>query len=313
MDLSIIIPCYNVEKYLHKCLASISAIQGLSYELVLINDGSTDNTDKLLKEFVENYHGKAILIEKENGGLSDARNVGLENAVGQYIMFLDSDDYICPARLLDIINGMKKDNLDVAFFDYKKEIDGILIKDKSSMKRCKKTKSLLESIQGIEYAERVFDKTTNFIHSEACFAIYSRDFLSSHSLQFEKGICHEDTLFFYQMIVNADKVKYYDYDIYVYVIREGSITTDSSKEIKRANDKLYIATKILDLKCKEHLDFYFVDSMIINFVFFSTCRKRIKNIYDLSKLHMCKKLSMKSRIMIVIMKMCKLLERRTRA
>lgn len=310
MDLSIIIPCYNVEKYLQKCLTSVSEIQGLSYELILINDGSTDDTDKLLKKFVKDYTGKAILIEKENGGLSIARNVGIDNAVGQYVMFLDSDDYICGEKLADIVNGMKTENLDIAFFDYQKEIDGILTKDKSSEKRFHKTKSVRNSLRGSEYAELVFDKTTNFINSEACFALYSREFLNAHNLRFEKGIYHEDTLFFYQMITKADRVKYYNYDIYVYVIRQGSITTDPSKEIKREQDKLYIAATILDLKCREHLNCYFVDSIIVNLVFYTIYRKGIKNTYDLSNLCFCKRLSMKSWIMIVIMKICNLIDRR---
>lgn len=306
MDLSIIIPCYNVENYLQRCLASVSNICGVSYELILINDGSTDKTDEMLKRFVADYCGNVKLIEKENGGLSIARNVGLDHAVGKYVMFLDGDDYIFSDSLVSVVNEIKEDNVDIGFFDYQKEIEGVLKKDKSSLKRKNKTKSVLFPLYGIKYAELVFDKFSNFINSEACFGIYRKEFLDIHNLRFEKGIYHEDTLFFYQMIVKAERVKYYDCDIYVYVIRGGSITTDSSKAIKREKDKLYIATRILDMKCMENLHYYFIDSMIVNYVFYTVYRKHIVNNHDLSNLYLCKKLSLKSKIMKAVMEMYKM-------
>ena len=290
MDLSIIIPCYNVEKYLQRCLNSVSDIHDLSYELILIDDGSTDTTGDILNEFAKAYTGCVKLIKKDNGGLSDARNIGIERAEGKYIMFLDSDDYLLFDKLPDLIAEVKKDNVDIGFFDYKKEVDGIWKKDRSSYRRSKKAKKVLLPINGLEYAELVFDKFNNFINSEACFGIYKKEFLNNNSFRFEKGIYHEDTLFFYQLIIRAGRVKYYDYDIYVYVIREGSITTDASKEYKRENDKLYIASKLLDIRCKEKLSLYFIDSMIVNYVFYTVCRKRIKSSYDLSNLYLCQKL-----------------------
>ena len=305
MDLSIIIPCYNVEDYLKRCLASVSDIRGISYELILVDDGSTDGTGVILSNFVEGYSGVAKLIRKNNGGLSDARNVGMEQSEGQYIMFLDSDDYLLPDTLEQLIAEVKKDNVDIGYFDYHKNIDGILKKDKFSARRSQKANNLTPT-RGVEYAELMFDKVHNFIHSEACFGVYKREFLNANGLRFEKGIYHEDTLFFYQIIVRANRVKYYNYDIYVYVIRDGSITTDFAKEKKRETDKLYIASRILDIRNREQLNCFFIDSMIVNYVFYTMYRKRIRNSYDLSSLYLCKKLSLKSIIMKLIMQLYKI-------
>lgn len=93
MDLSIIIPVYNVEEYIYDCLYSVLNIDNLNYEIILINDGSTDRSGDIIKEFAKKYHNIKI-IEQENKGLSAARNKGIQNAIGEYILFVDSDDYL---------------------------------------------------------------------------------------------------------------------------------------------------------------------------------------------------------------------------
>lgn len=87
--ISVIIPVYNTEKYIDKCINSVLQ-QDLETEIIVVNDGSTDNSKKI----IEKYKDKIIYLEKENGGLSDARNYGLKYATGEYVAFLDSDDFI---------------------------------------------------------------------------------------------------------------------------------------------------------------------------------------------------------------------------
>ena len=91
---SVIVPIYNVEKYLPKCLDSLVNQTLDDIEIILVNDGSLDDSRKIAKEYSEKYKDKIIYLEKENGGLSDARNYGIPYATGEYIAFLDSDDYI---------------------------------------------------------------------------------------------------------------------------------------------------------------------------------------------------------------------------
>ena len=103
MDLSIIIPIYNVERYLKKCLDSIYCqILNLPVEVILVNDGTKDNSMKIVKRFQERYPKKIVCLEKENGGLSDARNFAIPYAKGEYIAFLDSDD-THPAHIFQLI------------------------------------------------------------------------------------------------------------------------------------------------------------------------------------------------------------------
>ena len=88
---SVIIPVYNVEKYLHQCVDSVLTQNFNRYEIILVNDGSTDNSGKICDEYAQKYHIK--VIHKQNGGLSDARNFGIKEAKGEYVMLLDSDDF----------------------------------------------------------------------------------------------------------------------------------------------------------------------------------------------------------------------------
>ena len=93
MKISIIVPIYNVEKYLERCINSLINQTYKNIEIILVNDGSTDNS-LIICEKYKNIDSRIILVNKENGGLSDARNVGIDNSSGNYITFIDSDDYI---------------------------------------------------------------------------------------------------------------------------------------------------------------------------------------------------------------------------
>ena len=91
---SVIVPIYNVEKYLEKCINSLLSQTLEDIQIILVNDGSKDNSGNIAKEYEKNNKDRVIYVEKENGGLSDARNYGLKYATGDFIAFLDSDDYI---------------------------------------------------------------------------------------------------------------------------------------------------------------------------------------------------------------------------
>ena len=104
MKFSIIVPVYNVEKYLEKCLESILNQTFKDFEAIIVNDGSTDNSQEIIDKYVNKDQKIFKSFKKENGGLSDARNFGIERAKGEYIVFLDSDDYI-DENLLNTLNN----------------------------------------------------------------------------------------------------------------------------------------------------------------------------------------------------------------
>ena len=109
--ISVIVPIYNVEKYIKRCLDSILMQKYQNLELILINDGSTDNVEEIIKTYIEKYPNIIKYIKKENTGLSDTRNTGMEIATGDYIMFVDSDDYISQNLLNNLKPYMNK-NID---------------------------------------------------------------------------------------------------------------------------------------------------------------------------------------------------------
>lgn len=113
MELSIIVPIYNVEDYLEECLESLYNIKNIELEIILVNDGSKDNSFKIMEKFKDMYPEKTVLINKENGGLSSARNAGMKAAVGEYISFIDSDDFIDVDEFERFFKEGQKDKLDV--------------------------------------------------------------------------------------------------------------------------------------------------------------------------------------------------------
>ena len=93
-EISVIVPIYNVEKQLNRCIESLLKQKIQQIQIILVNDGSTDNSGKIAKEYAKKFPDKILYLEKENGGLSDARNYGIKHATGEYLAFVDSDDYI---------------------------------------------------------------------------------------------------------------------------------------------------------------------------------------------------------------------------
>ena len=117
--LSIIVPVYNVEKYLDKCLDSILNSTYKDFELIVINDGTKDNSEQIITKYLENeeYKDKIIYISKENSGLSDTRNLGMSKATGDYIAFVDSDDYIEPNMYETMMNKALEKDFDIVASD----------------------------------------------------------------------------------------------------------------------------------------------------------------------------------------------------
>ena len=298
MKLSIIIPVYNVEEYIDECLNSVKDLKELDYEIVIVNDGSTDNSLSKIIEFEKSYNGNLKIINQENKGLSGARNTGIKNSSGDYIFFLDSDDFIIKEKFIEFIKEVEKDNVDIGFGDYDFYIDGKFENNPYLEYRRKMNESCNEILDGLTYAEKNFDRNKDFLNVEACMQIISKKFIEDNGILFKEGIYHEDVLFTYQELLKARKVKFYKTRFYAYRQRSGSIMNSQNKKVldKRVEDKFYLAKQLYEIKIENCINAYFWDTMIIDLLFFVVVSNKKHKDYDREILRKCKKLIVKAKI-----------------
>lgn len=218
---SIVVPVYNVFDMLERCVDSLTAqdYDSTMIEILLIDDGSTDGSGELCNSLAKKFENVSA-YHKENGGLSDARNYGVEKATGNYIIFVDSDDYIeadtCSRfadnigdNLPDIVAGgfVKHDNGKTQIYSRHNDYDRPMTGERF----------LLSELQNNTY----------FVVAVAC--AYKASFLNDNSLRFSPGILHEDEEFTPRAFLCAKSVKCIDSPFYHYIIRENSITTQKNK------------------------------------------------------------------------------------
>lgn len=234
--LSIILPIYNVEQYLSNCLTSC-VNQGLSegeYEIIAVNDGSPDGSAAIVKTFQLDYPN-IKLINRENGGLSAARNTGLKEARGKYVWFIDSDDWIeynCTPPLLEFA---ETNNLDVLCFG---------AKIYRSPRQTKETASPQKEQYGQIFDGESFISKVQTIPS-AWSALYRRDFLMQNQLKFYEGILHEDQEFTPRAYCLAKRIAYLHKPIYYYYQRSDSIMK-SKQDKRRCRDLISVADSLYD-------------------------------------------------------------------
>ncbi len=213
MILSIIVPVYNVEGYLQKCIKSLfeQDINTNSYEVVAVNDGSTDDSLKVLEDLKAIYPSLKI-ITQENQGLSGARNTGFNNADGDYILCVDSDDYILKNTLKKITNIAIANDLDILEFG----ADGVT--ENGTLVYSGKSTTHHKVLTGEQYLHDI-----RYMGS-ACNKLYSKTFLNKHQLRFMRGVYIEDIEFNTRAVFKAEKVMAIDDTIAHFLQREGSIT-----------------------------------------------------------------------------------------
>lgn len=225
--ISIIIPVYNVEKYLKKCLESVINQTMTEIEIICVNDGSTDSSPHILKEFAQKDH-RIKIINKENGGIASARNRGLEYATGEYIGFVDSDDWIEPHMYEILYNNAKKHDKDMVMclahlFDEKNQ--ELLYNNPYFTLEC-----FNESFDDVVFNHQ---DTTNFlfkINVTPWNKIYKTSFLKKNKITFPEGLDFEDNTFFYESYLKANKVSLVRKHLYFYRInRRGSFITTGNK------------------------------------------------------------------------------------
>lgn len=218
--ISVIIPVYNVEKYLRECIDSVLSQTYKNYEIILVDDGSTDASGKICDEYAEKYDCISV-IHKENSGPSPTRNKGIACARGEYIYFLDSDDYIVPAVFEKLVHIAENEDADIVFFDgYSFADPEGAFNIRQGYMRSEKYKT----DSGYNVLTEL-NKNKDF-HCAIYLMLIRRALLSENNVFFlEKAYCSEDMLFTYQLYCVANRVAQCPEVLYHRRYRQNSIVT----------------------------------------------------------------------------------------
>ncbi|MGB4434253.1 MAG: glycosyltransferase family 2 protein [Defluviitoga tunisiensis] len=223
--ISVIIPAYNVEKYIEKTLKSLIDQTFKDFEAIIINDGSTDNTEKIIKEVLQNANFQWKLINQENQGVSAARNRGIIDSKGEYICFLDADDYYHPSFLEKMYNKAKENNYDVVFCNY-----SYVDEREKNIRKVKQSKEYF----GVELTGEEALKQELIGHVHICVASYicKKKLLNERNILYTKGCTHgEDGEFWRKMFFHAKLVNSLTEILLYYVQRKNSATHTFSIEV----------------------------------------------------------------------------------
>ena len=217
VKVSIIVPVYNVEQYIEKCLETLVNQTLQEIEIILVNDGSTDGTKKKIEKFILQYPEKIKYLEKTNGGLSDARNYGIPSASGKYIGFVDSDDYVELNMFEEMFKKAEEENSDMVEWDFIWEYPN---KQKIDIGRIYQNKK-----EAFLYARVV-----------AWNKLIRRETLEKANIKFPKGLRYEDTEFFYKLLPSLNKISFVKIPMVHYIQRSNSIANTQNERVKEIFD-----------------------------------------------------------------------------
>lgn len=216
--ISVIIPVYNTVKYLGQCVNSVLTQTYENLEIILVDDGSSDESPLLCDQY-EKEDSRIKVIHQNNGGLSKARNTGIREAKGAYVLFLDSDDYWdSPVLAEKLVGKLREYRSDIVNFRYK-----FYFEDTGKYADC--LTSYEEDLKGMckeEALECLLDR--GLYITSACNKMVRREFIEEHQLYFREGITSEDMDWCARMLLDCKSVDYCNMDAYIYRQRSGSIT-----------------------------------------------------------------------------------------
>ena len=252
--ISIVVPIYKVEKEIHRCVESLLAQTLKDIEIILVDDGSPDNCPSICDDYAKKDN-RIKVIHKENGGLSDARNFGLLEAKAEYVLFVDSDDYIDKTTCEKFYNSIEADEEIIVG-------DALKVEGEKESLMGHADVAIESAISGSEFLREQL--RSNKMYMAAWLNLYKREFLINNDLFFKKGILHEDEQWTPRVFLKAKKVRYIKFPFYYYIIRENSITKKKDKTkngidlINTCYELEEIYEKIDDKELKELLNDYLV-------------------------------------------------------
>lgn len=218
--ISVIIPIYNVEAYLNKCIESIVNQTYQNLEIILVDDGSPDNCPTMCDEWSEK-DSRIKVIHKQNGGLSDARNIGAEYSKGEYLTFVDSDDYLAENCIELLWDVFYRNDVQMSVGSFEKVYNDIVEKRSfTGETEIYTPQQYMLSFYENVVDEVLFDKAVSFVI--ACCKLYKRSLFDE--IKFPVGRYHEDEFTTYKLCFCCERIAYVDSPLYFYVQREGSIT-----------------------------------------------------------------------------------------
>ncbi|BCG60548.1 glycosyltransferase family 2 protein [Paenibacillus sp. URB8-2] len=239
---SVVIPVYKVEQYIHQCIDSVLNQSYINIEIILVDDGSPDNCPSICDSYKQS-DSRVHVIHKNNGGLSSARNVGMSIASGEYIVFLDSDDWLDVDFFDKLSKRILRQDLEILVVHIKSYYD----KNNFYRERKYLTKSS-EIYSGVEVFEFLYNQADFW--GAAWQFVVKRSFLIENKLKFVEGIYHEDERYGPELLLTANKIGFCYDSFYVNrAERKGSII--NSHKLKKETDKLFILNDLLMLAQSE--------------------------------------------------------------
>ena len=224
IKVSVIVPVYNVEKYIERCLESLVNQTLQDIEIIVVNDGSKDGSEDIIKRYLKSYGKMIKYVTKQNGGLSDARNYGMKYATGEYIAFLDSDDYVDVTIYEKMYNKAIEENCDFVECDFIWKYDNKEVQDYGEL--YKDNHEMLERARVVAWNKLI-----------------KRTLLEQINITFPKGLWYEDVEFFYKLVPHIKKFGFVKEYLIYYVQRGDSIAKTQNE---RTKEIFYVLDNVID-------------------------------------------------------------------
>lgn len=249
MKVSIIIPVYNMQTYLQECLDSVVNQTYNNIEIICVDDGSSDGSLSILEDY-EKKDNRIVVIHKENGGQSTARNKGIEYAAGEFLYFMDSDDMLVKDAIETMVSTMQRNQLDLLYFSGESFFDDEKLEDKfSSYKTCYLRKTAINTIMTGEKMFAQLQENRAFLASP-CLQCVRKNLLIKNDIKFYEGIIYEDELYTFLVCLEAKNAMCIEKTLFLRRVRENSTVT-SSVTARNFNGR-FITFKETLLKVAEH-------------------------------------------------------------
>lgn len=317
--ISIIVPVYNIEKYISKCLQSIAEQTYQNLEIIVVDDGSTDSSGKIADEFADK-DSRFVIIHKENGGVASARNTGIANVHGDYIGFVDGDDYINREMFQVLFDNLKKFECDISGCSFRGVNDSNIGNPEEQIDKDNQRTLVINNYESYKYYyhEPCLEADTPFLTTSQRFLwnkIYKKNIFDDIFFP-EDAYLGEDACVYFDIFKKASKSVYTDLKLYYYYNREDSLTKDKieseEKHIKRLKINSEIARKYISaLESLGYYDLYKECVVYETFGLLFNCsssdsgkkvqrtyKKEIKSILDTKKFIHC--LTLKQKCLVVL-------------
>ncbi len=267
-EVSVIVPIYNIQKYLPKCVDSILAQTFQDYELILVNDGSKDDSLSICREY-EKKDRRITVIDKPNGGLSDARNSGMAKAKGKYISFIDGDDFIEPEMLEKSVTKLNETGADIVMFDiYQYYVET-------------GKKEIIRNVydENTVYTLKEHPEMITRIKNAAWNKVYRLSLFRDHGITYPWGCYYEDLGTTYRLLARADKIAFINEPLYDYLQdRPGNITHTFNMNAYHVLDMVKITVD--DYKKLGIYEKYYEELKFLGCVNIIECLKKTRNCTD---------------------------------